>query len=358
MSLLISPDNQFYFSGFKALLYSRPIVYAVHGEHTSIIIPGLEEAHAQHDRAADQILVYYEHPERAHRGKTHLEHLDRLLSAYPSGSRIGIELESCPASLARYLEQQGFEVADVGRKIVEMRYVKDPEEIERMRQAGRLVDLVMRESVAACRPGVTEIEVDSAGSVALFEETAREHPEAMLEILVMSPSGVKRSVMPHVHSNTRRLEEGDVLIHTRQVALNGYRAELERTLIVGEPSERQRKAFEAARQAQQAALDFVRPGVAAREVDRVAREVLREAGFVEYAIHRVGHGLGISAHEEPYLRFDSGLVLEEGMVYTIEPGIYVPGLGGFRHSDTVVLTSDGCDPITDFPTDLDSLTRR
>jgi Xaa-Pro dipeptidase len=174
--------------------------------------------------------------------------------------------------------------------------------------------------------------------------------------MVMTPSGSKRSIMPHVFSNTRRMEEGDALIHSRQVALNGYRAELERTVVLGEPTPRQVEAFEAARKAQRAAMDFIEPGVTAAQVDEVARDVLREAGFGEYAIHRAGHGLGISAHEEPYLRFDNDLVLEEGMVYCVEPGIYVPGLGGFRHSDTVVLTSEGSRPITEYPTDLASLT--
>ena len=94
----------------------------------------------------------------------------------------------------------------------------------------------------------------------------------------------------------------------------------------------------------------------AAEVDEVSRVVIREAGYEEYAVHRVGHGLGISEHEEPYLRFDNDLVLEEGMVFCVEPGIYVPELGGFRHSDTVVLTREGSRPTTDYPRDLASLT--
>ena len=356
-ALVVSPDDQFYLSGFRALLYSRPILLVVREDRTSIIVPGLEEAHARHENAADEVLVYYEHPELAPRGTSHTAHLDGLLSSYPRGSRVGVEFAACSLAYAEHLKAAGFEVADVGGKLRQMRFVKDAAEIDLMAQAGRLVNRAVRESLAACREGATEIEVDAAGNAALFEETAREHPDATLELLVMSPSGPVRSVMPHVFSNTRRIEPGDVLIHSRQVSLNGYRAELERTVIVGEPDGEQERVFKAAREAQAAALDLIRPGVLASEVDDAARRVVREAGLGEYAVHRTGHRLGMSAHEEPYLRFDNHVVLEEGMVFTVEPGIYVPGLGGFRHSDTVVLTPEGSESITDHPRGLEDLVR-
>lgn len=195
-----------------------------------------------------------------------------------------------------------------------------------------------------------------ADTTALFEEAARNHPEATLEAMAFSPSGPDRSAWPHVFSNTRRLVEGDVLIHSRQVSLNGYRAELERTVILGEPTEQQREAFEVAREAQQAAIDAIEPGVTAASVDHAARKIVQDADYGEYAIHRTGHGLGISAHEEPHLRFDNDLILEEGMVFTVEPGFYVSGLGGFRHSDTVIVEAGGNRLITECPRDLESLT--
>lgn len=355
-SLLVDPDNQFYMSGFKAVIYSRPILLLVDGKRTSMIVPGLEEAHATGEKAADEILVYYEHPEMALRGRSHLEHLDRLLGSLLPGATVGLEMDRCAASLAAHVRSRGFEVDDIGRRLVEMRYVKDEAEIGRMAEAGRLVTLAVAESLASCRPGVTELEIDARGNAALFEETARSYPGVTLDAMGMTPSGPERSAWPHVFSSTRKVENGDVIIHSRQVALGGYRAELERTVIVGEPSAEQERAFEAARESHRVAMDFIKPGVTAAEVDGVSRDVLRKAGFGEYAVHRVGHGLGISPHEEPYLRFDNDLALEEGMVYTIEPGIYILGLGGFRHSDTVVLTAEGNRAITEYPRDLASLT--
>lgn len=355
-ALILAPDNQFYLSGFKAVIYSRPILLLVNKENTSIIVPGLERDHAEGEKAADEILVYYEHPEMADYGTSHLDHLNQLLDSYAPGTTVGIESGSCPASLADYLREKGFSVTDIGPTLTEMRYVKDEAEIQRVEEAGLLVNLSVSKSLAACKPGVTELDIDAAGTAALFEEAARNHPEATLEAMAFSPSGPDRSAWPHVFSNTRRLEEGDVVIHSRQVSLNGYRAELERTAILGAPTDRQREAFEVARESQQAAIDAIEPGVKAADVDLAARKIIQDAGYGDYAIHRTGHGLGISAHEEPHLRFDNDLVLEEGMVFTIEPGFYVPGLGGFRHSDTVVLEADGRRLVTEYPRDLDSLT--
>ena len=126
-------------------------------------------------------------------------------------------------------------------------------------------------------------------------------------------------------------------------------------MIVGKPTSMEEKAFAAAIEVQARAMEFIKPGVRFSEVDLVAREVFEREGLAQYAIHRVGHGIGVSAHEAPFLRFDHHGFVEEGMVFSIEPGIYIPGVGGFRHSDTVVITADGCKIITDYPRDMESL---
>lgn len=355
--IVTNPAHQFYLSGFKALIYSRPIFYLADGESTHLIVPGLEELHAKEEAIVDHILVYYEHPQGASHGTDPFVHIKNLLNDNPANETIGIDLDYAPASIVGQIKDLGYDVTDIGRKIEKMRYIKDSNEIEYMRQAGSLVEIAVQKSIEACRAGITELEVDAKGNTALFEETTKRFPEASLDITVMSPSGAKRSVMPHAFSNTRKLVEGDVLIHSRQVGLNGYRAELERTVIIGDPTEQQKLAFEAATVAQEAALEMIRPGVQALEVDQAAKEVLDKEGFAKFLVHRVGHAIGVSAHEKPYLTFDNPLVLEEGMVFCIEPGIYIPGVGGFRHSDTVVITTDGCQFLTDYPRTLGHLMR-
>jgi Xaa-Pro dipeptidase len=354
--VIANPDNQYYLSGFKALLYSRPILLIIEEQDIHLIVPALEEVHAQEKAKVDQLLVYYEQPEKASLGISPLQHLKSLLSRNKAGSTIGVDMAYAPAETVDFIRGSSFEIKDISRKIVEMRYVKDEQELKLIREAGRLANLAVGVSLNACREGITEIEMDAVGNDAVFKETAQTYPNATLDLLAISPSGVERTIMPHVFSNTRRFRRGDVIIHSRQVALNGYRAELERTIVLGHITYEQRKGFEAARLSQQVALDFIKPGVTAAQVDEVSREILVKAGYADYAIHRVGHGIGISDHEEPYLRFDNQLVLQKGMVFTIEPGIFIPQVSGFRHSDTVILTDNGSELVTDYPKDLESLT--
>ncbi|WP_353618632.1 Xaa-Pro peptidase family protein [Bacillus sp. ISL-37] len=351
---IFNADHQFYITGFKALIYSRPIVFHLQ-EKSTMIVPGLEETHAKEHAKVDEVLVYFEHPNANGTETTHNEHIRTLLNQCPDNSKIGVDLSNIPGDILLNLKELGYQVVDIGQFITKMRFVKDHQEIYMLEQAGQLVNLAVKKSLEQVREGVTEMEIDAAGNAALFEATATKHPESVIDIVVMSPSGLKRSVMPHVFSNTRKIESGDVIIHSRQVGLNGYRAELERTVIVGKPTNEQKKAFQAAIEAQQRAIEFIKPGVKLSEVDLVARQVFEQACLEKYAIHRTGHGIGVSAHEQPFLRFDHHDVIEEGMVFSIEPGIYIPGVGGFRHSDTVIITSDGCRLITEHPYDMESL---
>lgn len=350
------PDHQFYLTGFKALIYSRPIIVHLDFEKTSIIVPGLEETHAKEHAHVDEVFVYYEHPTKENAKSSHLDWIEVLINSAPKNGLIGVDLSNIPGEMLVYFQENDIEIVDVGTIISKMRFIKDEEEIKALEKAAELVNLAVSKSLEKVKPGITEIEIDAAGNIALFEATSEKYSDATLDLTVMTPSGIRRSVMPHVFSNTRKIQEGDVIIHTRQVGLNGYRAELERTVIVGNPSPEQKRAFAAAIEAQQRAMEFIKPGVRFSEVDSIARSVFEREGLEQYAIHRTGHGIGVSAHEPPFLRYDHHGFVEEGMVFSIEPGIYIPGVGGFRHSDTVVVTGDGCKVITEFPRDMATLT--
>lgn len=322
--IITNPDQQFYLCGFKAFIYSRPITLVIEREQTFLIVPKLEELHAKEIAIVDHVLTYYEHPASQRQETNQLEFLKNILGTLPNRSSIGIDLSHTSGNLIRFIEELGCSVTDIGKHISKMRYIKDQDELARIREAGKLVSQAVRVSMEQIREGISELEIDAAGNRELFLEASTKYPEAALNLNVMTPSGPVRSVMPHLYSNTRKLGAGDVLIHTRQVELNGYRAELERTAIVGKAIAEQRRAFEAARKAQLIAIEAIKPGIKAADVDLLAREVLEQAGYGKYAIHRIGHGIGISAHEKPYLRFDNELVLSEGMVFSIEPGIIFP----------------------------------
>jgi len=356
LCLVTVPDDQYYLSGFKAIVYSRPIDLLITPEAVALVVPALEEVHARDEARVDELLVYYEHPEKAAGGKTHVEHVDRIVGRLPSGARIGVQAGAVPLALSRHLSESGFQLADIGPKIEEMRYVKDDAELELMVEAGRLASLGVKASLEALAPGVTEIDMDGAGNRAILAEVSAKHPGATLDLFAMSPSGPVRTVMPHVFSNTRPIQEGDVIIHSRQVALNGYRGESERTCFLGKPSPKQREMFHLMLEAQRAGLDALRPGVPMREVDAASRTVFQEAGVGEYFIHRTGHGLGLSVHEPPFLRFDEDMLVKERMVFTVEPAIFIPGLGGYRHSDTAIVTAGGNRITTEHPNDIESMT--
>ncbi len=356
LCVVTAPDDQYYLSGFKAIVYSRPIDLVISPERLTLIIPALEEAHARDEAAVGELMVYYEHPERADGGKAHVEHLDALLGRLPKGARVGVQADSMSLALAHHITHGGFELADIGPKIVAMRTIKDAAEIELMLEAGRLASLGVGASLAALRPGITEIGIDGVGNDAILEEVSAKHPGATLDLFAMSPTGPVRTVMPHVFSNTRAMEKGDILIHSRQVALNGYRGESERTCFLGKPNARQSETFELMREAQLAGLAALKPGVPMKDVDKASRQVFQKAGLGDYFLHRTGHGLGLSVHEPPFLRFDEDMLVEEGMVFTVEPAVFIPGLGGFRHSDTAIVTKTGNRITTEHPNDIESMT--
>ncbi|WP_407690715.1 M24 family metallopeptidase [Salinicoccus hispanicus] len=347
-------ENQFYFSGLKAILYSRPILLVIEKEQESLVIPTLEEAHAKEKTDADHLYVYHE-VENRKGGMSYHEQVDTVISKLEPGSTVGIEYNALPTDITLKLMEQGFDIRNIQNEVATMRAVKSDEEIEAMRHSGRLVSNALEQTITNTKAGMSELEIDYYGNEYLFKEVPKHFPNSTLDYFVMSPSGLSRTNMPHVFSNTRQLENQDIIIHSRQVGLNGYRAECERTYFVGEPTERQREVFNVMVRAQQAALDFIKVGVTAKDVNQQALDVIKAAGLEEYVVHRTGHGIGVGFHEEPSLRFDNDLVLEAGMVFCIEPGIYIPDVGGFRHSDTVVLTEQGTEVITDYPKNIDSL---
>jgi len=154
------------------------------------------------------------------------------------------------------------------------------------------------------------------------------------------------SAEPHARPSTRRLAPGDFVLLDFGAAWQGYKAEITRTVFIGQPDDRQRAVYRAVLEAHDAALDRVRAGATAGDIDAAARAVITAAGFGEQFIHRVGHGLGLEGHEDPSLDPGSGTELEPGMVITIEPGVYVPGWGGVRIEDDVVVESGGGRSLT------------
>lgn len=354
-AVIFNFENQYYFSGLKAITYSRPIILIVEKSKQSLIIPKVEENHAEEKTDVDSLYVYQEVEGFDNESTNYKELFKDVLSKLENNSKIGIEYGSLPTDFTIDIQNQGFETQNIQQDIVNLRAIKSEEEIESIKKSGELVSGALKTTLENSTVNASEVEIDYFGNQFLFDEISKKYTDSTLDYFVMSPSGIERTNMPHVFSNTRKLEQGDIIIHSRQVGLNGYRAECERTYFVGEPSKKQTEIFDVMLRAHNEALNFIKVGVTAKEVNEVALKVIREAGLEKYVSHRAGHGIGIGQHEEPYLRFDNDLELKAGMVFCIEPGIYIPGVGGFRHSDTVVLRDEGTEIITEYPRELEHL---
>ncbi|MEA2527954.1 MAG: Xaa-Pro dipeptidase [Thermomicrobiales bacterium] len=352
-AVVMAPANIAYLSGFQALLYSRPIYLVVDATRTELIVPGLEEEHATHADGIDAVHVYYEHPEKGTRGENAPDTLAARLQAI-GARRAGLEYGSAPIALREHLEGRGLTTGNLSPAIIKMRLIKDEGEIALMRQAAALARIGVMATLEAAAPGQSQLAIESIGTNAILEAAPELTPDATINLLQFTTSGPETS-LPHLITTTRRLNRPDLAIHSRQVSVDGERAELERTFAIGSMDAQTRRVFDVAEEAQLAAIAACHPGTPMREVDAAARRVIQAAGFGEYSIHRTGHGLGIEAHEAPYIRWDVDEPLEVGMVVSIEPGIYIPAICGARHSDTVVVTASGPETITDAPRGAENL---
>jgi Xaa-Pro aminopeptidase len=241
---------------------------------------------------------------------------------------------------------------------------KSPAEVELIRQSARWCEhahrLLQRYSV----PGATEAE---ASLRAGYEATL-----AMLQALGPDYAGQlgsqdgatagyrgqigRRSAWAHAVAHNITFEPGDMLVTETAAPVWGYNAELERGMVIGTPTDEQRRLFDHVVAAQQAAFDAIRPGATCADVDQAVLDYFAQHDILPLWRQHTGHAIGLRNHEAPFLDVGDRTPLQPGMVFTIEPGVYQEGLGGFRHSDTVVVTDDGLEILTDYPRDLESLT--
>lgn len=243
------------------------------------------------------------------------------LHVIPIGERLGVRLE-----LATSVLREG-------------RMIKDAAEVAELRRAGDAIDAVHRRVPEWLRAGRTEREVAADIARAIVAEG---HETVEFVIVGSGPNGAD----PHHEVSDRVIEEGDIVVVDIGGAVpSGYNSDSTRTYAVGTPDPAAAERIAVLVRAQQAAVDAARPGVTASEVDAAARQVLADAGLGEAFLHRTGHGIGVSVHEEPYIAPGNDLVLREGMAFSIEPGIYFSGEWGARIEDIVVLTADGCERL-------------
>jgi len=331
-AVLTDPVSIAYLTGFATNPHERLMALVLRGTSAVLVVPALEEASAA--AAARGVTVS---------GWRDGDDPWAPVAAVVDGSSGMLAVEVDHLSLGRWerLRQivPAAEPVDAGAEVRRLRARKTAEEIERLERAARLTDDITERVLAELRPGRSELEV----AAAVEHEIAVAGARPSFETIVQSGPN---SAQPHLRPGARRLAAGDLVLLDFGAAFAGYRADTSRTFVMGEPDERQREVHALVLAAHDAAVAAVRPGAAVGDVDEAARAVIRVGGLAGAFIHRVGHGLGLEAHEDPSLDPGGDTLLEEGMVVTIEPGVYLPGWGGVRIEDDVVVEGAGGRSLT------------
>lgn len=230
-----------------------------------------------------------------------------------------------------------------GSLIRGLRMIKDAEEIKLIQQACELTSIGMKVAAETIKPGANQKEVAAEVEYAMRKKGS---DGTAFETIIASGA---QSAFPHGSCLDKPIGEGDLVMVDIGATYKAYRSDMTRTFTAGKPSKKQQKIYETVKEAQQKAFEIIKPKIPAKEVDATARQVIQMAGFGEFFVHNLGHGVGIEVHEAPTLNPDSKDTLTVGNVVTVEPGIYIPGWGGVRIEDTVLVTEKGAEKLTTGP---------
>jgi Xaa-Pro dipeptidase len=337
---LVPGANLRYFTGLAGHLSERPTVAFIPARGPlTVVLPELEAPAARSQLPPDAQLFTYR-DEEGHEHVFHQVSEDLALSGKP----VGVEYLAMRLLEMRRIEQAApdCQLLAVEPWLPRLRMKKDKGEVARMQQAIAIAERAMQHLLdrGAIRPGRTELEIAADLRIEMLSEGGQ--GEAFSPIVVAGPN----SASPHASPSDRPLAEGDLVTIDWGTTNQGYRSDITRTFVLGSPTPEIGKIYEAVLAANQAGRLAVRPGLPAQEVDRAARRAISLAGYGEYFIHRTGHGLGLETHEPPYIVEGNLDILEPGMTFTVEPGIYVPGVGGVRIEDDVIVTETGSESLT------------
>ncbi|WP_037283349.1 M24 family metallopeptidase [Saccharibacillus sacchari] len=339
--LITEPKHVGYLTGFFSNPHERFLGLAVpKNDEPFLVVPALDLEAA---KAASSVSTI----------RTHSDTDDAysLLQGWLGGGKGIVGIEKDHLSVSRFERLNAVlgasSYADVGGVLTALRAAKTPEEIEKLRRAARLIEAVLTEGLKHVRVGATEIEI-----VAELEYQMKKLGAEGPSFDTMVLTGDK-TALPHGNPGNRKIQSGDMLMFDMGVYLDGYASDITRTFAVGErPSDESAKIYETVLAANLAAIAQIRPGVTLASVDAAAREVITEAGYGPYFMHRLGHGLGMDVHEYPSVHGANEELITEGLCFTVEPGVYVAGECGVRIEDDIIVTADGVDVLTTFPKEL------
>jgi len=360
-------DNAYvlYYTGFAFIPTERPAALVVNADgERGLFVPRLEREHAQANATVQHVSDYPEYPSERHP----MEALRELLERMAVHDGFGADQDGYPWILGyrgpTLTELTGSGPEKITGFVEDQMAIKSRAEIELIRESAKWGNLAHVLLQRYTRPGLTETEVT--------QRATNEATLAMLDAIgpiYRAQNGFfdgasagyrgqigRNAAIPHALANNITFRTGDVLVTGAGAPVWGYLSELERTMVIGEPSDEQRRLFDHMIALQDIAFGAIKPGARCSDVDRAVRAYYHEHALWDYWKHHVGHAIGLRYHEGPFLDIGDDTEIRPGMVFTVEPGLYSADVGGFRHSDTVAVTGDGIEFLTYYPRDLESLT--
>ena len=329
-------------TGLRFHLMERPVVLMFAKDQIpAIVLPELELQKVASLPYELQVFAYSENPSEwdgMFRKAAQSLRLD--------GKRIGVEPRQLRLLEFRHVKAGAPEAdyPDASAVLSALRLRKDQAEIDAMRRAVKIAQDALEATLPQIKIGMTEKELSSELVVQLLKHGSE--PELPFAPIV---SGGPNAANPHASPTERKLQAGDLLVVDWGATYDGYISDLTRTFAVGEVDEEYQKIHKIVQESNAAGRAAAQPGVPCANVDKAARDVIERAGYGVYFTHRTGHGIGMEGHEEPYMRGDNRQLLEPGMAFTVEPGIYLPDRNGVRIEDNVVITQTGADVLSDMP---------
>jgi Xaa-Pro aminopeptidase len=357
-AVLHSSDNVFYISGVPLLSeWGRPmaVVLTVDGDAT-LIAAKLEEKNAEHLSWIEDLRTYKDEQPVL---DSVLQSIAQFLSDHRLGkATVGLEQRGIPLGYFRALEAAlpDVRMVDITGELEELRLVKSSEELHILRLGAQIAKVGANAFLDALHENTTELEIAARAVHQMNRALSALCPAAHSSTMAYCQSG-DHTLTPHLHPTGKRIRRGEIVALNVFPIIWGYLIELERTFVFGEPTQPQQRALEAMNEAFEAGKVAVRPGERLAEVDRLTRAILERHGYGPHIWHGAGHAHGImigsaAREERGELRIYSNEILRPGMINSVEPGIYIPDLGGFRHSDVLVVTEDGHEDISQFPRDI------
>jgi len=342
VALLFHRDNIRYFTGFRVNRVASSIFAVPRSGPPTYVVARLDLKRARRDCWIDQLIAFPEDTPDI------LSVLDPVVPH--SVERVGVErstitLEQADFILGRYAGKPL--LVDVQSLVDGLRLLKSEAEIERLRESARIASQAMRTIQTDLRPGLIEAEIAASVESLLVKEGAE---GTSFETFMTSG---ENAWLPQRVTVRKPIRDGEMILLDLGGVYDGYCSDITRTMTANGLAPNQRQLFDAARRAHDAALEAIRPGVTAEQIDAAARDVLRGEGYGAYFPHLTGHGIGLSAHEGPIVDEDVDMRIEPGMVFTIEPGAYVPGVGAARIEDMVLVTETGYEMLTDAPDEIE-----